>query len=436
LSCLALALLWAAPLAAQEHAPATPQNAAEAPANAPAPHGAAETTNAPAPHGAPEQPHAAEPHAATEGAHAGEGHGEAHGGAHEGEHEEGQAFSIHLNTWITGLLKQFWYRGPATVNAEGAVGAGGAAVQAEALEGQQVEYVWEDHHAHPAKEHHLQATLGQIGGRTNVQGAKTKTVTVGGREVTLLNPAEPVFARQQMFPEGLVASLLTALTIGVVAALLLRNLRRVPTRAQAAFELLYERLDEFVRELIGPHYKRYFPLVGTLFFYILFMNWAGVIPGWLSPTANINVTAGLAVVIILYVQYEGLRVNGLKGYLKHFAGEPWWLAPMNFPLHIIGEVARVLSLSVRLFGNIFGEDVIIVILLGLGLMFTKGLVPFQAPMVLFAVFTGFVQALVFTILTCIYLALMTSHEHHDEHSGAHEDDHGHIQEAHAPAPAV
>jgi F-type H+-transporting ATPase subunit a len=173
------------------------------------------------------------------------------------------------------------------------------------------------------------------------------------------------------------------------------------------------------------------PLVATIFIYVLIMNLVGLIPGWKSPTANINVTAGMAIVVMVYVQYEGIRVNGFGGYLRHFMGDPLWLAPLNFPLHIIGEVARVLSLSVRLFGNIFGEDVVLAILIILAGMFTKGLVPFQAPMYLLALFTSFVQAMVFSILASVYLALMTTHEDHGHGHGEHgHDDHAHEDHAH------
>jgi F-type H+-transporting ATPase subunit a len=205
-------------------------------------------------------------------------------------------------------------------------------------------------------------------------------------------------------------------------------------------ELVYTYLDNFVHGLIGDHYKRYVPLVGTIFIYILIMNLAGLIPGWASPTANINVPAGLAIVVVLYVQFEGIRVNGLKGYLMHFVGDPWWLGPLNFPIHAIGEVARVLSLTIRLFGNIFGEDVVIVILIALAGMFTKGLAPVQAPMYLLAMFTSFVQAMVFSILTCVYIALMTTHDDHGhghgEHGHGHDEEHGVYHDGHAPAPAI
>jgi F-type H+-transporting ATPase subunit a len=264
-------------------------------------------------------------------------------------------------------------------------------------------------------------------------------VTVDGRQLLLIEPTVH-FAYESMFPELLVISLLTALTIAVVAFLLTRNLQRVPDGKQAFVELIYSSLDNFVHGLIGDHYKRYVPLVGTIFIYILIMNLAGLIPGWASPTANINVPAGLAIVVVLYVQIEGIRVNGLKGYLMHFVGDPWWLGPLNFPIHAIGEVARVLSLTIRLFGNIFGEDVVIVILIALAGMFTKGLAPVQAPMYLLAMFTSFVQAMVFSILTCVYIALMTTHDDHghghDEHGHGHDEEHGVYHDGHAPAPAI
>jgi F-type H+-transporting ATPase subunit a len=119
----------------------------------------------------------------------------------------------------------------------------------------------------------------------------------------------------------------------------------------------------------------------------------------------------------------------------HFVGDPWWLGPLNFPIHVVGEVAKLLSLTIRLFGNIFGEDVVIVILIFLAGMFTKGLIPFQAPMYLLAIFTSFVQAMVFSILTCVYIALMTTHEEGHGHAEHGHDEHGGLHEGHAAVPA-
>src|SRR5262249_53869383 len=205
------------------------------------------------------------------------------------------------------------------------------------------------------------------------------------------------------------------------AYLLTRHMDRIPNRRQAAVEWVVEQLDGFTNGVIGPTSRRYLPLVGTLFIYILLMNLGGILPLWTSPTANLNVTASLALVVFLYVQYEGIRVNGLGGYMKHFVGEPTWLAPLNLPLHIISELARPVSLSIRLFGNIFGEDTVIAVLIALvaPLVIPFKFLPIHFPMLLLALFTSFVQAMVFAILTCIYIAGATVHE--DSHEEGHYD---------------
>jgi F-type H+-transporting ATPase subunit a len=234
-------------------------------------------------------------------------------------------------------------------------------------------------------------------------------------------------------PDAVFISILTAIALGLGSFLMTRNLQRIPSKVQAALELIVGGLERFVTDLIGPQGPKYLPLIGTLFLYILFMNLSGLIPGWKSPTANLNVTIALAVTVFLFVQYQGVRANGLFGYLKHFWGEPAWLGPLNFPIHIIGELARPLSLSIRLFGNIFGEDMVIIVLVGLGLSLIPSLpLPIQAPMYFFGVFTSFVQALVFSILTSAYIAGATAHEGHDheEHAehpsrGADHGGHGH-----------
>lgn len=430
------AAAWLLPVHAQETtAPHTPAaTTSEAPLNSPTSpvqsgeHGTNEGLQEHGPGGQ----HA--PQGGTHEATAAEG-GE-HGGKHE-EHEE-EGFSIHIPSLLYGPLKKIWYAGPATLSADGAVTANNEPVAAAELTGKTVDFNYVDHHSHvsPKPEYAIHPVIGSIGTRTSSTKAPTP-VTVDGRQLLLIEPTVH-FAYESMFPELLVISLLTALTIALVVFLLTRNLQRIPDRKQSFVELIYVSLDNFVHGLIGDHYKQYVPLVGTIFIYVLIMNLAGLIPGWASPTANINVPAGLAIVVVLYVQIEGIRSNGLKGYLMHFVGDPWWLGPLNFPIHAIGEVARVLSLTIRLFGNIFGEDVVIVILIALSGMFTKGLLPVQAPMYLLAIFTSFVQAMVFSILTCVYIALMTTHEDHGhgEHGHGHDDAHGVHHDGHAPAPAV
>jgi F-type H+-transporting ATPase subunit a len=139
------------------------------------------------------------------------------------------------------------------------------------------------------------------------------------------------------------------------------------------------------------------------------MNWLGLIPGLRSPTSGLNMTIALALCSFAYVQFQAIRHSGILGYIKHLAGEPIFMAPLMFPIHLIGELAKPLSLSIRLFGNIFGEDKIIVILAGMSPFILKPwlkFVPIQFPMMAFAVFTGFIQALIFMVLTAGYLTVM------------------------------
>ncbi len=363
-----------------------------------------------------------------EGGHAEGGHAEGAGAHGGGEHKEAP-FSIHLPTWISGVLKNyFWHKGPATVELKGAVTADGQ--KAENLVGQTITFDYEDPH-HPGHPEKVTAKISAVG--DNTEGEHTATADVNGQPVTIIQP-EVIWQLEKMFPEALIISWWTALVVIAIALWMVKGLQRVPSKKQALAETIYEAFDNFVKQLIGPTYKKYVPLIVGAFIYIFSMNVAGLFPGWASPTANINITAGMALVVMVYVQYEGIRENGFIGYLKHFVGEPAWLFPLNFPLHIIGEFAKLLSLTIRLFGNIFGEDVVIVILLYLAVKFTQGWVPVHVLMYFFGLFTSFVQAMVFSILTCVYIAMMTVHEDHG-HGHGHEEhgqQHGH---AHEVAPA-
>jgi F-type H+-transporting ATPase subunit a len=143
-----------------------------------------------------------------------------------------------------------------------------------------------------------------------------------------------------------------------------------------------------------------------------------------SSTSKLNTTLALAICVFLYVQFTGIRNFGIFGYLHHLAGSPkstveWCLVPLNLPLHIIGELARPVSLSLRLFGNITGEDMLLAIFATLGVSIMSFLhlpigLPLQLPFIFLAILTSFVQALVFTLLTTIYFSLMSHHdeEHH------------------------
>jgi len=196
------------------------------------------------------------------------------------------------------------------------------------------------------------------------------------------------------------------------------------TFSQNLFELFAQKISDLFMNVLGEHGKKHIPFVGTLFIFILLDNWMGIVPGFKSPTSSLNTTIGLALVVFFYVQFVGLRENGLWGYIYHFMGSPkelveWFLVPLNFPLHILQELIKPVSLSLRLFGNISGEDALLAafVVLGIGLGSFLHLpvgVPIQLPFMLLSFLLGVVQALVFSFLVAIYITLMFSHE--EEHS--------------------
>lgn len=219
-------------------------------------------------------------------------------------------------------------------------------------------------------------------------------------------------------PEAVPMTWLVIALLSLTSILGTRNLRRVPSGLQNVLEFAVSSLDGFVKNVMGPeHGSKYTPVIGTFFIFILAMNMIGIVPGLMSPTTNINTTVSLALIAFVLVQYYAISAVGLKKYLLHFAGEPIWLAPLMLPIHIIGELARPLSLSIRLFGNIFGEDMVIAILiLIVTQVLGKFLIPAQFPMLLLAIFTSFVQAMVFSVLVSIYIAIGIS-EHSEEAHG-------------------
>ncbi len=212
------------------------------------------------------------------------------------------------------------------------------------------------------------------------------------------------------------------LIIALLFIVATRKIKRLPqSKGQAFLELFVGGLINFFGGILGEHGKKYVPFVGSFFIFILFLNYLGLIPGFQSPTADLNTTLALGISALIGVHIIAIKENGLVGYLRHFIGDPWWLGPLMLPLHIIGEVARAGSLAIRLFGNIFGEESVIInlTLLGLAIPAIAGVIPWvpiQVPMLFFGLFGGFLQALVFSMLTSIYI--VTFLEHHDEGHGA------------------
>jgi F-type H+-transporting ATPase subunit a len=170
----------------------------------------------------------------------------------------------------------------------------------------------------------------------------------------------------------------------------------------------------FLEQMIGPHGARYLPLIGTAGLFILVSNLLPNIPGFQAPTANWNTTVGLAVTVFISYNYFGIRQHGLSKYLKHFTGPIPWLAPIMFPIEFIGHLARPVSLSVRLFGNIFGEESVIVILLGLAWLVMPYLI-WLGVMLPLSLFTAAVQTFVFVMLSTVYIAGAVEEGHEEHH---------------------
>jgi F-type H+-transporting ATPase subunit a len=214
----------------------------------------------------------------------------------------------------------------------------------------------------------------------------------------------------------IIVALLTALSLFVRSRLSVEN----PGPVQILLEDLVGGLIGIMTEYMGPKGVRYLPLIGTVGLFIFTANMIGKVPGMMSPTANINVTLGCAITVWVFYHLMGVKEQGIGSYLKHFAvmpGAPLAIAPLVLIIEVISHVSRVMSLSLRLFGNIFGEEMVVVII--------ASIVPFVAPlpMMVLGVVTGTLQAFIFVMLTIIYLAaaVHTDHEHenHEHEAGAH-----------------
>ncbi|MGQ9921042.1 MAG: F0F1 ATP synthase subunit A [Desulfobacca sp.] len=172
----------------------------------------------------------------------------------------------------------------------------------------------------------------------------------------------------------------------------------VPAGGQSFFELLIGGLEDFMVDITGEEGRAFFPFIGSLFIFILVCNLIGLIPGFLSPTSNINTPLSMALCSFIFTHYLGIKYHGFK-YIKHFLGPIPALAPLFFPIEVVGHLARILSLTLRLFGNIMGEDLVLAILLLLAGAFLAPL-----PMMFLAVFTSTVQAFIFSLLSIMYFA--------------------------------
>ncbi|MBK9796820.1 MAG: F0F1 ATP synthase subunit A [Geothrix sp.] len=205
--------------------------------------------------------------------------------------------------------------------------------------------------------------------------------------------------------DHLLNAALAALLTMLITTLVRKGLARIPGPLQQIFEGIVGGLKEMINDNIAHHGEKYLPFIGTMALFVFFNNLFGLLPGLSPGTSNWNVTLGAALVVFGYYNFHGMREQGFVKYWAHFAGPIWWLAPLMFPLEILGLLSRILSHSLRLFGNIAGEHVVA------GIFF--GLMPIllPVPMMFLGLFFGLIQTFVFTMLATIYLSGAVSHEH-------------------------
>ena len=261
----------------------------------------------------------------------------------------------------------------------------------------------------------------------------------GGSLIHVSIKAEPLFHIGPFeFTNSMVGALLASIVLLLAAWYITRRAQLVPGRMQSLLELPIEWMTSIVAGS-STQWKGYVALILSFFLMILVANWIGLLPGvgtvginhvsegrtilvpFIRPaSADLNFTLGLAIVAFGVFVWWGIRINGVGGYLKELIGEPRYMAPLMFPIHLISELSRLISLSMRLFGNVFAGEVLLATMIAL------------APIVVPAVFLGleavfgFVQALVFSLLAMTYITLSIA----EHHAGDHGSDGEHAEDSH------
>jgi F-type H+-transporting ATPase subunit a len=272
----------------------------------------------------------------------------------------------------------------------------------------------------------------------------------GGHEESLIHvaiEAEELFQIGPLhFTNSMVGALMVTVILGLAAWYITNRSSTIPSRLQSMLELPVELMAGIV-SASSSRWRGYVGLILGFFLVILVANWVGLLPGVgtigithideagheavvpiVRPaSADLNFTLGLAIVAFVMFIYWGIKANGAGGYLKELLGTPLYMAPLMFPINLISEFSRLISLSMRLFGNVFAGEVLLATMIAL------------APLLIPAVFLGlevlfgFVQALVFALLAMTYIGTAIAEHHAGEHG---DDDHGEADAAHAHPPAA
>lgn len=195
---------------------------------------------------------------------------------------------------------------------------------------------------------------------------------------------------------AIVYTWLVIILLGVLSLIATSALKTIPSGIQNFMEVVVDGIENMIVDTMGEHGRPFFPLIATLALFILVSNLIGLVPGFFPPTANVNTTAACAIVVFLATHIVGIKHHGFH-YLKHFMGPIWWLSPLMFFIELIGHLSRPVSLTLRLFGNMNGHELVLMIFFALA----PFLVPL--PMMLMGVLVSFIQAFVFMLLAMIYI---------------------------------
>jgi F-type H+-transporting ATPase subunit a len=200
-------------------------------------------------------------------------------------------------------------------------------------------------------------------------------------------------------------SWLVMLLLIVLSFLATRGISMIPTKGQNLFEIVIGGMEDFIVDITGEEGRRFFPILATVFIYIFVCNLVGLVPGFFPPTAKIDTTLSCALVVVPMTHVIGVMYHGPK-YIKHFTGPIWWMIPIILPIELIGHTARMLSLTIRLFGNMAGHELVLAILFMLAGAFFAPL-----PIMVLGIFVSLVQAFVFFLLSTMYFAGAIEHAH-------------------------
>ncbi len=205
-------------------------------------------------------------------------------------------------------------------------------------------------------------------------------------------------ALEGLYIHHITMTILEMIVVFAIFSILARNPKLVPSPIQNVFEAYIDFTKNMIEENMGKKGMRYFPLIAGIGLFVFFGNLLGMIPGLESPTANINTTLALALLVFFFYNFEGIREQGFFKYFSHFFGPIKWMAPLFFVLEIISHISRPITLALRLFANMTGGEILTLVLIFL----VPLLVPI--PIMFIHFFEVFLQTYVFMILTTVYIA--------------------------------